>query len=758
MHKKRIIIILSLVINFNIQAMRRTSEMRLTNEFLGLPKAAGKQPFIESLRHFANALLLQELLYNDCHEHQKTFLHYLDTENKMQMIFEGNLKIFRKNGKTVQSYIPEKPFETIEGLMALINYKHLMRGTLLTRQHIDTISLLQKSDNSECKTLGLWLLKRLEYLEAELNDQLQSCFITANIGRFHHLEISQFLTSPNSKALLEPLASLVQKYTIIESLINEHINKEPQSLSKDAYVANRTYQRQLTHSLSCILATYEQVRTQCLDYYNQARYLLLKEQIRLKNKGLFSLLHLIGNHSQITLADCIVKRAPITVNAYDSLPAEIKGLRGKDIEGIKYAADKINAYSIEDTNALFKECESSTGECNPQVAIIDYETMEPALVEQLQQIAGRNIKHKFFVVSLKARSTTDALTRQADASTSPCLFVQFLQMMDSHLRTDQSEEIDAPGIQAKDSTTSIAAASKQKISPDIPTVKAAHTAKTVTRKKKKKKTSEFVPQAGEGTSDLAITCSADFAPSDRTSIVPEPETLSPVIASTLADILDGKIKKKKKTIEEVPVERPAQISIAPTIPHDKVILRTENRVTIQDIAHNVLLHIYLPLNAGKKTIERRRITYTDSIEQWFADPEAALLAKGIIDPHSSSYNPKYRADLPIMDRMSLRHYCFVHNFSHLVDEFILSHGIRQKEAPATYVKRGSEAVTLPGHIEYTNGKQESCSYCYIFSDIINATCYHRNAISQPRTWQTQQLWEKGYIPMLDPSQPSATMQ
>jgi hypothetical protein len=306
-----IIIALSLIINLNIKAMHPTDAIRLTSEFLGLPKAAGKTQYLDSLRHFANALLVQELLYNDCLEHQKTFLHYLDTEEEMQKTFGENLKFVRKNGKTIQSYIPEKPFETIEGLMALINYKHLMHGTLLTRKYIDIISLLQRSENTECKTLGLWLLKRLEFLEAESADQLQSCFITASIGRLQQLRLQQFLASPNCKALLEPLSSLAQKYIAIENLISEHI-KTIQKISgnpKDLYLANRMYQRHLIHSLNKILTTYEKVRTQCLDYYAQARHLLLKEQARLKNKGLFSLLHLIGNHSELTIADCILPHA-----------------------------------------------------------------------------------------------------------------------------------------------------------------------------------------------------------------------------------------------------------------------------------------------------------------------------------------------------------------------------------------------------------------------------------------------------------------
>jgi hypothetical protein len=420
---------------------------------------------------------------------------------------------------------------------------------------------------------------------------------------------------------------------------------------------------------------------------------------------------------------------PIRIAANDILPTKISGLRGKDIEGIKYTADKINAYSVEDTNAIFKEFESSIGEYNPIVTIIECDTAEPALIKQLQQIADRsNGSHEL---------------------------TQFLQIKDPYIHSDHLLERKSASVQTQAPTTSLAATSEQKdmVLPLAPTAQ-----KPTPKKKKAKKISTCIqPQAAQELLSIAPTVPADFAPSDKAPKAQEPATLSPAIASALADILDGKTKKKKKYPEEVSVESHAQISIAPAIPHDKVVLQTESHVAIQDIAHNVLLHIYLPLNTGKQTIEHRRITYTDSIGQWFTNPKDALFAKGITDPHSTSYNPKYRSDLPIIDHMSLKHYCFVHNFSRLVDEFILARGIRQKEAPATYIQKGSEAVTLPGHIEYPNGAQESCSYCYIFSDIINAMCYHRNVVSQPRTWKTQQLWEKGYIPMLDPSQPSATM-
>jgi hypothetical protein len=379
------------------------------------------------------------------------------------------------------------------------------------------------------------------------------------------------------------------------------------------------------------------------------------------------------------------------------------------------------------------------------------------LVTQLQQVPEQDTKQKVFELLFQTPSVSAPIAEQAECvSIQPCELTQYLQA--SHIQTDHSQEKASASLHAQDSVVSATATCKQKPSSE-PSAAATSCMplKTACKKKKQRKISKPVVQPAEqDRASAAPTYSVDVA-RDKATRAQETETLSPAIASTLADILDGKVKKKKKISEIKPAEKPVQISVAPAIPHDKIVAQTENYVTIQDIAHNILLHVYLPLNTGKRTIERRRIAYTDSIEQWFSNPEAALSAKGIMDPHCPSYNPQYRSGLPIVDRTSVERYCFIHNFSRLIDELILSRGIRQKKLPATYIKKGSEAVTLPGHIEYPDGEQESCSYCYIFSEIINAMCYHRNIVPQPRIWQTQQLWENGYIPLYDPSQPSAIM-
>ena len=688
---------------------------QITREFLGLSETASKDEFLARVRVLANALLWQEISCIEHKERAKAFLASLVVEEDFMDVCRDNLKIERSNGLVLMQFKPQRPLSTIDGFMSLVYYQRNLRNDLLCEADMENIIQLQKSDNEECKKIGIWLEKKSNYIKAVQKDQMQSVLYQVARGRYVTLAVGRLFKNAKAFSLFQFTEEFLCETRDIGARIENRMQKYIEAGIGDSIDYNRKHrecEKKELLRISEVMNRYEKTREQCARYYSAARVLLLNSSGQQKGKDKYSMIRLLGNKDKASYTpDAEGRKRSIDIDVHDILPTELKGRRTMDIEGTKLVVLRINEFVKADKmheHELFVKKDSSGNSDERGQALLARISMQDVLSR----------------CCAAAVSCGNARSQECSVTRGIC-------------RGLVLDIIEAASCAARKNVT---------VSAITPVVGEVPIAKARKKKKAARHLLESCPQESVD-EEFVQPCLVPFGHRDDES--QESHMLPPGLAAEFEKIFEPKQKHKTEKCEDMQ-SQPCCV-VAPDLPvrpmpmRDVVISQTSSRVIIKDLVHDVLLHLYLPRENGKKTIERRRINYTDTIQKWRTNPDAVLFDKGITCPGSPSYNPRASYRLPITDKASLKRYCLIHNFSPLVDDWIIARGLRQKHLPVGYVGKDCEAVVLPGHIEYEAGREESCLYCYIFSDIANALCFHRNIDCRPRAQLSQEYLGQGFF-------------
>lgn len=161
------------------------------------------------------------------------------------------------------------------------------------------------------------------------------------------------------------------------------------------------------------------------------------------------------------------------------------------------------------------------------------------------------------------------------------------------------------------------------------------------------------------------------------------------------------------------------------------------QIIIEDPAHESAAIIFKTKNSPANSAQLKalpKMNYTPWVNEWFENPEKAILTHGYKDPK----NPRYRAGQPYWKPIVL------HAFPKLVDEYIYQYG-SVSQTPSRMVKDKNDImITIPGKMEYPDGNEETGVFTYII-DPANGQWFHRMFTPSSHKKMAEDFMEKGYF-------------
>lgn len=246
--------------------------------------------------------------------------------------------------------------------------------------------------------------------------------------------------------------------------------------------------------------------------------------------------------------------------------------------------------------------------------------------------------------------------------------------------------------------------------------------------------------------------------------IPEPETIIPVPSldtqlekareiwekEHAQTVPKKKIKRKKRTpfvsfssIPETAAHETGAEVAAPIVKKgdDGSYIEQDDeddlKITIQDPVHGSSATIFKTKSSAKNSAKLKslpKINYTRWVNEWFEDPEQAIITQGYKDLK----NPRFRAGQP--DWMPI----VLHAFPKLVDEYIYQYGTVSETPSRKVAGKNDIMITIPGKMEYPNGNEETGIFTYII-DPVNGQWYHRMFTPSSHKKMAADFMEKGYF-------------
>ncbi|CAN5204754.1 hypothetical protein BH09DEP1_BH09DEP1_4550 [soil metagenome] len=161
------------------------------------------------------------------------------------------------------------------------------------------------------------------------------------------------------------------------------------------------------------------------------------------------------------------------------------------------------------------------------------------------------------------------------------------------------------------------------------------------------------------------------------------------------------------------------------------------KIIIEDPVHDATVTIFKTKSSLENTAKIKalpKINYTHWVNEWFSNPENAILTHGYHDPK----NVRYRAGEPEWKPIVL------HAFPQLVDEYIYKYST-VSQSPSRKIKGKNDIlVTIPGKMEYPNGDEETGIFTYLI-DPVDGRWFHRMFTPSSHKKMAADFMEKGFF-------------
>jgi hypothetical protein len=161
------------------------------------------------------------------------------------------------------------------------------------------------------------------------------------------------------------------------------------------------------------------------------------------------------------------------------------------------------------------------------------------------------------------------------------------------------------------------------------------------------------------------------------------------------------------------------------------------KIVIEDPIHDTTATIFKTKNSPENSAQIKalpKINYTRWVNEWFENPENAIITQGYKDPK----NPRFRAGEPAWMPIVL------HAFPKLIDDYIYHYGSVSQTPSRTVKAKNDIMVTIPGKMEYPDGNEETGVFTYII-DPDNGQWFHRMFTPSSHKKMAADFMGKGYF-------------
>lgn len=740
--------------------------------FLGIPEKSTPIKVMESLHAFANILFFQEVICNLAEKMKNLISAERKASLALLQAFPNTKKCMR-GGTIFLEYMYN--FESPEAILILINHRKQVIGLDASNSTKELAVELMKSSNEECNQLGLFLKLQAKSLEAVNESTRLQSIIKYLFARMEHVrkpvktcQAYQYISNISEIASgffqLMPLAEQIPLNT--EDVPTSYY--QYRSAEDDFYL--KTFpELSLRHEAQ--KSERHTLYAQTISLMKDLKMKLLGNGHKFDNLKHFSCLAankntvIMPDHSTKIVSDQEWQRIVPTLGV---LPPTLDNKE----ELYKLAIDKKIIEMIDQDlqkpiDKERKKIAEKTASAHKTLTL-EWQKQSAQGLHALTQMSANLLA---FAEELGHITTEPPATVPGKIATHKALLLESQQQFESGLKT----------------LTTILCASEKKLSPEATEKQASVPKKSadiqiralvfeMANKAIDKHAKKILVKTQKTKTPQESFKNAPTPPPTSTS--PSTQEASTVTHGTLTSLMPViKQKQPKKanpalTSKEEPISpgtqahldflfaEPKQSATTTLIRQDpdtalssstNVISKVQYKiindyveyektkphiVSIFDHKHQIHLVLYLPTLPTQQKMPA--CTFTPTIDTWHSDPKKALFLKGDTNPEHPRYNKAYSFDLPYQHPQSLKRVCLIHNFSKLVDDYALRHGIIQQHMSTRLTQ--DCALVLPGHVEYQDESKESCLYVYF---IDHGTCYHRNIDFRKRGTLGQEFLKNG---------------